>query len=51
MNIWNLSAGIASIVSLIFHLSGKGATLRQFTLPTTAVLVGYTIDKYNAEAE
>ena len=51
MNIWNLSAGIASIVSLIFHLSGKGSTLRQFTLPTTGVLVGYTIGKYNAEAE
>ena len=51
MNIWNLSAGIASIVSLIFHLSGKGSSLRQFTLPTTAVLVGYTLGKYNAEAE
>jgi hypothetical protein len=51
MTIWTLAASIASIMSLIFHLSGKGSTLRQFTLPTTTALVGYTIGTHNAEIE
>ena len=51
MNIWNMGASIASIMSLIFHLSGKGSTLRQFTLPTTAALVGYTIGRNRVETE
>ena len=51
MNTWNIAASIASIMSLIFHLSGKGSTLRQFTLPTTAALVGYTIGRNKADVE
>ncbi len=51
MNTWNIVAIIASIVSLIFHLSGKGSALRQFTLPTTAALVGFTIGRHNNELE
>ncbi len=51
MNTWNSVAIIASIVSLIFHLSGKGSSLRQFTLPTTTALVGFTIGRHNSEFE
>ncbi|WP_373547004.1 hypothetical protein [Chamaesiphon sp.] len=51
MNIWNMGASIASIMSLIFHLSGKGSTLRQFTLPTTTALVGYAIGRNRVETE
>ncbi len=51
MNTWNSVAIIASIVSLIFHLSGKGSSLRQFTLPTTTALVGFTIGSHNSEVE
>ena len=51
MNIWNMGASIASIASLIFHLSGKSSTLRQFTLPTTTALVGFTIGKHQPEVE
>jgi phosphoglycerol transferase MdoB-like AlkP superfamily enzyme len=51
MNTWTFAASIASIMSLIFHLSGKGSSLRQFTLPTTTALVGYTIGRNRAEVE
>ena len=51
MNTWNTVAIIASIVSLIFHLSGKGSSLRQFTLPTTTALVGFTLGTHKSEAE
>jgi hypothetical protein len=51
MTTWNFAASIASILSLIFHLSGKGSGLRQFTLPTTTALVGYTIGKNNSDVE
>ncbi len=51
MNIWNIAASVASVASLVFHLSGKGSALRQFTLPTTTALVGFTIGKNKTEAE
>jgi hypothetical protein len=51
MTIWTFAASIASIMSLIFHLSGKGSALRQFTLPTTTALVGYTIGTHTAAVE
>jgi hypothetical protein len=51
MNTWTFAASIASIMSLIFHLSGKGSSLRQFTLPTTTALVGYTLGKNKTEVE
>ncbi|WP_373540552.1 hypothetical protein [Chamaesiphon sp.] len=51
MNIWNIGASIASIMSLVFHLSGKGSSLRQFTLPTTTALVGYALGRNRVEAE
>lgn len=51
MNLWTIGASIASIASLIFHLSGKGSSLRQFTLPTTTALVGFTIGKHQADLE
>ncbi|PSB55036.1 hypothetical protein C7B77_16310 [Chamaesiphon polymorphus CCALA 037] len=51
MTAWNFAASIASILSLIFHLSGKGSTLRQFTLPTTTALVGYAIGINRADVE
>ena len=51
MNTWNTVAIIASIVSIIFHLSGKGSALRQFTLPTTTAIVGYTVGRHNSEFE
>ncbi len=51
MNFWNIGVSIASIASLIFHLSGKGSALRQFTLPTTTALIGFTIGRNKAEAE
>jgi hypothetical protein len=51
MNVWNIGVSIASVASLIFHLSGKGSKLRQFTLPTTTALVGFTIGKNQAEFE
>ena len=51
MTIWTLTASIASIMSLIFHLSGKGSTLRQFTLPTTTALVGYAIGTHTSAIE
>jgi hypothetical protein len=51
MNTWTFAASIASIMSLIFHLSGKGSSLRQFTLPTTTALVGYTIGRNRSEVE
>jgi hypothetical protein len=51
MNVWNLGASIASIASLMFHLSGKGSGLRQFTLPTTTALVGFTIGRNQSDVE
>jgi hypothetical protein len=51
MNTWTTVAIIASIVSIIFHLSGKGSSLRQFTLPTTTAIVGFTIGRHNSEFE
>ena len=51
MTFWTIIASIASILSLIFHLSGKGSALRQFTLPTTTALVAYTIGRHNTDVE
>lgn len=51
MNTWNIVASIASILSLIFHLSGKGAYLRQFTLPATTALLGFTIGRNEPKIE
>jgi Co/Zn/Cd efflux system component len=51
MNSWTLIASIASILSLFFHLSGKGSSLRQFTLPATTALVGYAIGRNRLEVE
>jgi hypothetical protein len=51
MNSSILIACIASIASLIFHLSGKASSLRQFTLPTTTALVGFTIGSHKPEVE
>jgi uncharacterized membrane protein YiaA len=51
MNTWNIGVGIASVLSLLFHLSGKGAYLRQFTLPTTTALIGFTLGRNKADVE
>jgi hypothetical protein len=51
MTTWNIALIVASILSLIFHLSGKGSALRQFTLPTLTGVIGFTIGKNEAEAE
>ncbi len=51
MNSSILIACVASVASLVFHLSGKASSLRQFTLPTTTALVGFTIGRHNAEVE
>jgi hypothetical protein len=51
MTFWTIIASIASIMSLIFHLSGKGSALRQFTLPTTTALVGYTLGRHHTDVE
>lgn len=51
MNSSIIIASIASILSLIFHLSGKASSLRQFTLPMTTALVGFTIGRHNADVE
>jgi hypothetical protein len=42
-------ASVASVVSLAFHLSGKGTSIRQFTLPITTALVGFAIGRNNSE--
>jgi hypothetical protein len=49
MNYLTIVAGVASVVSLIFHLSGKGPNVRQFTLPITAALVGFAIGRNNSD--
>jgi hypothetical protein len=51
MTTWNIALILASILSLIFHLSGKGSALRQFTLPTLTAVIGFTIGKHQAEVE
>ena len=51
MNHWTIFAIAASIMSLIFHLSGKGSYLRQFTLPATTALVGFTIGRNESKLE
>jgi phosphoglycerol transferase MdoB-like AlkP superfamily enzyme len=51
MNTWNLVASAASVMSLIFHLSGKGAYIRQFTLPATMALVGFTIGRHESKID
>ena len=51
MKTWIIFASIASILSLIFHLSGKGSYLRQFTLPATMALVGFTFGKHQSQVE
>ncbi len=51
MNTWNIGVSIASVLSLLFHLSGKGAYLRQFTLPTTTALIGFTLGRNKADVE
>jgi cytochrome bd-type quinol oxidase subunit 2 len=45
MDTWNILAGIASILSLIFHLSGKDAGVKGFTFPITMALVGFCIGR------
>jgi hypothetical protein len=45
MDIWNILAGIASILSLIFHLSGKDAGVKTFTFPITMALVGFCVGR------
>lgn len=47
MDTWNSIVIIAGILSLIFHLSGKGSSFRQFSLPLTTGLVGFTLGRYN----
>jgi hypothetical protein len=51
MNTWNIGVSIASVLSLLFHLSGKGSYLRQFTLPTTTALIGFTLGRNKADVE
>ena len=51
MKTWIIFSSIASILSLIFHLSGKGSYLRQFTLPATMALVGFTVGKNESKVE
>ncbi len=51
MNSSIIIASVASVVSLVFHLSGKASSLRQFTLPTTTALVGFTIGRHHGEVE
>jgi phosphoglycerol transferase MdoB-like AlkP superfamily enzyme len=51
MKTWIIFASIASILSLIFHLSGKGSYLRQFTLPATMALVGFTVGMHESKVE
>jgi hypothetical protein len=51
MKTWIIFASIASILSLIFHLSGKGSYLRQFTLPATTALVGFTVGRNESKVE
>jgi hypothetical protein len=50
MDIWNILAGVASILSLIFHLSGKGSGVRPFTFPITMGLVGFCIGRAGSDA-
>jgi hypothetical protein len=45
MDIWNVLAGVASIFSLIFHLSGRDAGVKSFTFPITIGLVGFCIGR------
>lgn len=49
MNYLTIVAGVASVVSLIFHLSGKGENIRLFTLPITTALVGFAIGRNNSD--
>ena len=51
MKTWIIFSSIASVLSLIFHLSGKGSYLRQFTLPATMALVGFTVGKHEPKVE
>lgn len=51
MNTWTIGVSIVSFLSLIFQLSGKGAYVRQFTLPMTTGLIGFTIGRNNASIE
>jgi hypothetical protein len=51
MNSLNIGIGIASVVSLLFHLSGKASYLRQFTLPTTTAVIGFALGKNKADVE
>jgi hypothetical protein len=50
MDIWNILAGVASILSLIFHLSGKGSGLKPLTFPITIGLVGFCIGRAGSDA-
>jgi hypothetical protein len=45
MDIWNILAGVASIFSLIFHLSGRDSGVRTFTFPITMALVGFCVGR------
>lgn len=51
MTTWNIALVLASILSLIFHLSGKASALRQFTLPTLTGVIGFTIGTNQPEVE
>jgi hypothetical protein len=50
MDIWNILAGVASILSLIFHLSGKDSGIKPFTFPMTLGLVGFCIGRAGSDA-
>jgi hypothetical protein len=51
MNSSIIIASVASVASLAFHLSGKASSLRQFTLPATTALVGFTLGSHHPEVE
>ncbi len=49
MNSWTVIASVASIIAVVFHLSGKASSLRQFTFPITTSIIGLTIGRHYAD--
>jgi hypothetical protein len=49
MDIWNLVASIASILSLLLFLSRKGNSVRKFTVPLTTALVGFSLGRNSSD--
>jgi hypothetical protein len=45
MDIWNIVASIASILSLLLFLSRKGSSLQKFSFPLNTALVGFAIGR------